>query len=225
MSSLTQLLTSHQRLLILDAASMRIQVGLLQAGAPACWQQELAEAGSGLFKGVNAVLDAASAKLADVDAFVFCEGPGSTLGIRTAAMAIRTWQVLRSRPAYAYQSLAVAGCFARRSRAGPLAIIADARRDSWHVQAIAETGLPEPLQRIVAGALPAGQLLTPEHFRAWAQPSRPMATCSYDLVEILPAIAGLDLFHAVALPDAFQHEAPDYKKWSAQVHSAANATK
>ncbi len=224
MSSLTQLLASHPRLLILDAASMRVQVGLVRAGA-AHWQQDLAEAGSALFKGADAVFAAGGVKLADVDAFVFCEGPGSMLGTRTVAMAIRTWQVLQPRPAYTYQSLAVAGCFARRTRTGPLALVADARRDTWHVQPIAAEGSPGPLQRVAADKLPAEELLTPENFRAWAQPPRPVATCSYDLAQILPAIAGMDLFRAVEMPDAFQHEAPDYKKWSAQVHSAANATK
>src|SRR3954466_7183961 len=107
MSSLTQLLTAHRSVLVLDAASPWMQVGLLQANTPARWQVAEAEAGSALFKGVDAVLKSAGGQLADVDAFVFCEGPGSMLGVRTAAMAIRTWQVLRARPAYAYHSLAI----------------------------------------------------------------------------------------------------------------------
>src|SRR4051812_17470625 len=121
MPSLTQLLLAHRSLLVLDAASTRIQVGLLQANAPARWQAIDAEAGSALFNGTDAVLKAAGQQLSNVDAFAFCEGPGSMLGVRTVAMAIRTWQVLRARPAYAYQSLAVAGCFARQTVAGPLA--------------------------------------------------------------------------------------------------------
>jgi tRNA threonylcarbamoyladenosine biosynthesis protein TsaB len=225
MSSLTQLLATHQRLLVLDAASTRLQVGLLRANAPAQWQAEAAEAGSGLFTGADAVLTAGGLQLADVDAFVFCEGPGSMLGVRTVAMAIRTWQVLRSRPAYAYQSLAIAGCFARRTVAGPLSVVADARRESWHVQSIAADGTPGLLQRVPANQLPAGKLLTPENFRTWAPLPRAVDTCSYDLATVLPAIAATDLFRPTETPDAFQHEAPDYKKWSAQVHSAANATK
>jgi tRNA threonylcarbamoyladenosine biosynthesis protein TsaB len=225
MSSLTRLLTTHRRLLFLDAASTRVQVGIIEAKAAGRWHQEVAEAGSAVFKGVEILLAANGTKLADVDAFVFCEGPGSMLGTRTVAMAVRTWQVLRPRPAYAYQSLAVAGSSAQRGTGGPLTVIADARRESWHVQPIASNGSPAPLQRVAAGDLPAGDLLTPENFKTWATPPRPVGVCSYDLAQILPGIADFDLFRAVEAPDAFQHERPEYKKWSAQVHSAANATK
>lgn len=223
MSSLTQLLASHGSLLVLDAASTKVQVGLLRTGGPALWRGVDDEAGTGIFAGTAAVLKEAGVTLHDVGAFVFCEGPGSMLGIRTVAMAVRTWQVLKPRPAYAYQSLAAAGRFAWAQSPRALAVIADARRETWHVQSIAGDGLPAPLRRAAADNLPAGELLTPENFRAWAPLPRPAAGCGYDLAQIFPAVAESDLFHAVTAPDAFQHEAPEYKKWSAQVHSAATA--
>jgi tRNA threonylcarbamoyladenosine biosynthesis protein TsaB len=222
MSSLTQLLVSHERLLVCDAASTQVQVGLLQAGAPARWQSIADDAGTGLFAATEAVLKDGGASLSEVGAFAFCEGPGSMLGTRTVAMALRTWQVLKPRPTFAYQSLAIAARFAWASAPRPLAVIADARRETWHVQAISAHGTLGTLQRTPAAELPAGELLTPENFRAWAALPRPAATCSYDLEKIFPAIAGFDLFREVAAPDAFQHEAPEYKKWSAQVHSSAS---
>ena len=39
-ATLAQLLAQHQRILVLDAASTRTQVGLLRAGADALWQQQ-----------------------------------------------------------------------------------------------------------------------------------------------------------------------------------------
>lgn len=225
MSSLTQLFTSHGSLLVLDAASAQVQVGLLRAGAPWLWHRPGDEAGTGIFAGADAVLQEAGIKLGDIGAFVFCEGPGSMLGTRTIAMAVRTWQALRPRPAYAYQSLAVAGRFAWTLAPRGFTVVADARRETWHVQTVAAEGSLLPLQRVAAIEVPAGELLTPEDFRTWGSPPRPAATCSYDLAAILPAIDGIDLFRPVEAPDAFQHEAPEYKKWSAQVHSAANATK
>lgn len=220
MPSLTQLLASHGRLLILDAASQRVQVGLLQPGAPASWHGTMQEAGIGLFSGTEAVLKSAGFGLPDIDAFVFCEGPGSMLGIRTVAMALRTWRVLKPRPVYACQSLAVAGQFAWTQQARSFAVIADARRDNWHVQSVGTDGRMPPLQRVPGAGLPAGELITPENFRTWVQPPRPAAICGYDLAKIFPAIADGEFFHAVDAPDAFQHEAPDYKKWSAQIHRA-----
>lgn len=223
MPSLSQLLASHGRLLVLDAATTRVQIGLLAAGDSPRWAAFDEEAGTALFAGAHDLLQAADTSLDAVGAFLFCEGPGSMLGIRTVAMALRTWQVLKPRPAYAYQSLALAGRLTWTQHPRAFAVIADARRESWHVQAISAEGAPAMLQRVPASALPAGELLTPENFRAWSTPPRPAAVCSYDLARIFPAVAEGDYFHATASPDAFQHEAPEYKKWSAQVHSAATA--
>ncbi len=223
MSSLTQLFASHGRLLVLDAASTRVQVGLIRNDVPAHWRTVEDEAGTGLFTATEGLLEEAGTKLDEIGAYIFCEGPGSMLGTRTVAMALRTWQVLQPRPIYAYQSLAVAarGVWTQQARA--FAVIADARRDTWHVQAVAADGRLATLQRVSVGELPAGELLTPENFRAWAQPPRPATACSYDLAKIFPTLAGGDYFRATDAPDAFQHEAPEYKKWSAQVHSAATA--
>ena len=223
MANLAQLIASHGRLLVLDAASTRVQVGLLRAASPAAWRSADDEAGTAIFAGTAAVLKEAKLTIADIDALVFCQGPGSMLGTRTVAMALRTWQVLKPRPAYAYQSLAVAARFAWTQTPRAFAVIADARRDTWHQQAVGTDGGLAPLQRVAATGLPAGELLTPEHFRAWAQPPRPATPCSYDLARIFPTLAAGDYFHAATAPDAFQHEAPAYKKWSAQVHSAASA--
>ena len=220
MPSLTQLLVKHDRLLVLDAASTRVQVGLLRADGPAAWRSAGDEAGTALFAGAAAVLKGAKLQIAEIDAFVFCQGPGSMLGTRTVAMALRTWQVLKPRPAYAYQSLAVAARFAWTQTPRAFAVIADARRDTWHEQTIGADGGLAPLQRVAATDLPAGELLTPEHFRARAQPPRPASPCNYDLAAIFSVTCGDDLFRPIEAPEAFQHEAPAYKKWSAQVHRA-----
>ncbi len=223
MPSLSQLLASHGRLLILDAATTRVQVGLMTAGGDTRWCAFDAEAGTALFTGTEALLKEAGLSLDAIGAFVFCEGPGSMLGTRTLAMAVRTWQVLKPRPVYAYQSLAVASRFAWTQQPRAFAIIADARRETWHVQPAAADGSLAPLQRLAVADLPVGELLTPEHFRAWAPLPRPAATCSYDLARIFLSLGDGDFFRPVEAPDAFQHEAPEYKKWSAQVHSAATA--
>lgn len=221
MATLAQLLAHHHRILVLDAASTRVQVGLLRAAMPALWQQQPGEAGTEIFAGSAALLKEAGLRLQDVGAYVFCEGPGSMLGTRTIAMALRTWQVLHPCPAYAYQSLAVASRLAWTQKPRSFAVIADARRETWHVQSVGTDGAPAPLRRVAADDVPAGELITPEHFRAWAPPPRSAATCSYDLTKIFPVLGESDFFRPVAAPDAFQHEAPEYRKWSAQVHSAA----
>jgi len=224
MARLAQLLANHGSILVLDAASQRVQIGLLQAGKPALWQATLDEAGRGIFAGTEAALQQAGLTIDQIGAFLFCEGPGSMLGTRTVAMTLRTWLALKPRPVYRYQSLALAARFAWHQQAGrTFTVIADARRETWHCQPIGADGSITALQRLPATGLPAGELLTPESFRAWAEPPRPAAICSYDLANIFPAVMDGDYFTATDAPDAFQHEAPEYKKWSAQAHSAATA--
>ena len=220
MPSRAQLLSDHGSVLVLDAASSQVQVGLLRAGLPDRWRRAAVEAGTGIFVETDRLFRDEGFDLERTGAFAYCEGPGSSLGIRTVAMAIRTWQALRPRPAFAYQSLAVAGRLAWTQSHHAVAVVADARRETWHCQVTDEAGRPGPLTRKTAADLPAGELLTPADFRRWSALPRPLTPCSYDLAVIFPALGDDDYFHPVTSPDVFQHEAPEYRKWAAQVHQA-----
>jgi tRNA threonylcarbamoyladenosine biosynthesis protein TsaB len=222
MAALAQIIAHHGCILVLDAASTTVQVGLLRAGFPPLWQSSGEESGQSLFTCADACLRAAGLTVREVHAFVFCEGPGSMLGVRTTAMAIRTWQSEIPRPAYRYQSLALAGHFAWSLQPGrAFAVIADARRETWHCQTVATDGRMPALQRLPLAALPKTDLVTPENFRSWSVPPPSAALCGYDLRKIFPSASASDYFLPTDAPDAFQHEAPDYKKWSARTHSAA----
>ena len=225
MLSLNQLIAQHGYLLVLDAASARVQIGLLRPAQPAIWHSAETDAGLGLFTGVEACLADAAASMDDIRAYVFCEGPGSGLGIRSVAMAVRTWQTIgvRSAPAYTFQSLPLlAREFALDGRAAPCAVISDARRDTWNCVLVDPQRGIGPLQRVSSpeiAALP-GELWQPLAFRAWALPPRATKNCAYDVAALFSAHAEAAIFSATAAPDAFQHAAPDYKKWAAQIHTA-----
>lgn len=207
MPSLRQLLGAHAPVLLLDAASARVQVGWLTADHAARWETSSEEAGVGVFQG----LERLGIRTADAGAFVFCEGPGSILGIRTTAVALRAWLVLKPRPVFAYRSLeVVAHALGRREAT----VIADARRDSWHCAKIGE-----PLRRVPTAAL-SGELVTPDGFRNWTALPAQVARTGYVLDELLPRVADLDLFRATAAPDAFLHEEPSYATWTPQIHRA-----
>ena len=197
MPSLREITAQHGSCLLLDAASERIQVGLCAVDSGR-WTESSAEAGEGLFR----CLDALGVDPATVPAFAFCEGPGSILGIRTAAMAIRTWSALTPRPCYHYQSLAVVAT----ALADPMiAVVADARRESWHVYRAGA-----PLRRVPAAEL-TGPCVMPEGFRRWSNPPAGLASHPYRLQGLFarPEVAGADLFTATNTPDAFLHEEPE----------------
>ena len=213
MPSLRELLAAHDSLLLIDAASAVIQVGWLElqpnspTGFAARWESRAEEAGIGLFR----ALEALNAKPAEAGAFAFCDGPGSILGIRTTAVALRSWQVLHSRPAFAFHSLSlVAHALGRHE----LTIIADARRDTWH-----SVSLDQKLRRVPTAEL-TGELVMPENFRHWSQLPARVRLTPYSLGELLPRAIEADLFRAVDAPDAFLHEEPSYVTWTPQIHRA-----
>ncbi|MBW8782080.1 MAG: peptidase M22 [Verrucomicrobia bacterium] len=210
MSSLRHLLAEHPTLLLIDSASMRIQAGLWHQGEVS-WQSSETEAGAGVFACVEALLAARGLKIPDVQSYVFCEGPGSVLGIRTTAVALRIWRVLNPAPAYAYQSLNLVAHALGQTK---INVIADARRDSWHV-----LRLGEPLRRVPTAEL-RGECVMPEGFRHWTPLPASLARTGYDLAAMLPRLMDADLFHGSAEPDAFLHEEPSYVTWTPQIHQA-----
>ena len=209
MPSLRQLLAAHGSVLLLDAASAQVQVGWLAGPAAGAqrWVTSLEETGIGLFRSVEAL----GVEVGAAGALVFCEGPGSVLGIRTCAMALRIWHVLQPRPMFSYCSLAVVAQALARPEVG---VIADARRDLWHHFTLGGT-----LRRVPVAEL-AGELVTPQHFRSWSKPPPGVTTVPYSLADVLPRLPDADLFRETAAPDAFLHEEPSYVTWAPQIHRA-----
>ena len=228
MPTLTQLLAQHGCLLVLDAASTCVQAGLLRPGSPAIWRTVEAEAGTALFTCAEECLSEARLEISDIGAFVFCEGPGSMLGLRTVAMAIRTWQAIQTNPppAYRYQSLTLlAHEIAAGSSPVPCAVVADARRESWHTVTIGSDRSIGPLQRLskIDLASFSGPIWQPRAFRSWSESPRSTSDCFCDVASLLAAHADIELFTHTDAPDAYQSSAPDYKKWSAQIHRAPSS--
>ncbi len=208
MPCLSALLAEHRSLLVLDAASTRIQVGWLRTGEPAQWIELDDEANVAVFRAVERL---PGLQLDSVGAFVFCEGPGSILGIRTVAMALRTWTLLAPRAVYHYCSLALV---AHASDRPDLNVIADARRDTWHV-----FNRADGLRRLPPGEL-RGALVTPAGFRSWSPLPPETGTTPYAVGPLLEATAAAELFSRTEAADAFLHEEPSYATWTPQIHRA-----
>ena len=226
--SLAQL-TSSAPLLLLDTASTRVQLALFRPDQPALWEARDDEAGVALFTCAEKLLARASLTIADIATFAFCDGPGSVLGIRTAAVALRTWRAMdskRERPIYSYCSLAlVAHHLLATENARNLSLIADARRDTWHHISIDTTGALSPLHRIPTAQLlaTANTLAMPSHFRHWTPLPPNLRIVPYALETMLsaPALAAAPLFTLAPEPDAFLHEEPVYQTWTPQIHQAS----
>ena len=211
MPSLRDVLAAHGPTLVLDAAGTTVQVGWLAADAAPRWGSANEEAGTALFRLIQQLdVDVNAAR-----SFLFCDGPGSILGIRTSAVTLRTWQVLQPRPAFAYHSLELLA--AVRGRPG-LTIIADARKQSWYSITIGEATQRGSLSRVAPDALRAPQA-PPAGIRQWSPlPPVDVETIAYDLPTLWLEAMEEELLRPAPEPDALQFEEPRYVTWTPAVH-------
>jgi tRNA threonylcarbamoyladenosine biosynthesis protein TsaB len=225
MPSLNLLVAEHGNVLLIDSASACVQVGLFRRAGAAIWHQSKKEAGIAIFECAGAALAEAGIGVGDLGGFALCEGPGSILGIRTAAMALRTWQTggPPMQPAFAYRSLELVAQDLRSSGSRlPFAVVADARRDAWHWVKVANAGERLALQRVPRSVLEefTGELCMPEGYRVWAPPSRAVTEVSYSLAAIWRRQGDADLLRPAPEPDAFLHEDSVYAPWTPRIHRA-----
>lgn len=217
MQSLDSILQAHGSVLLIDASSTPLHGGWLVAGEPSQWATVTKEAGTGLYD----LLQQLGVSPNDARAFVFCEGPGSMLGIRTVAAALRIWCALAPRPVYRYRSLDL---LAHAAGKPGRTFLCDARRRSWHALTINDQGAPSPIRRLETDELPPGAMCMPEGFRSWTELPSPAP----EIVPYTPSLLGDRLSHVECLeltddPDAYQPERPAYAKWTPQIHRAPNS--
>lgn len=214
MPSLRHLLAEHTTLVLIDTASAQVQVGLWTNGviAPAHWSSSLTEAATGLFACVDRLLTENGLKIDQINAWIFCEGPGSVLGIRMAAVALRSWQVIHpAASTYSYQSLDLVS---RALNRPDVSVIADARRETWHV-----ARLGRPIERVPTVEL-SGELVMPVHFRHWSALPAHVDPTGYDVAALFEQLDNADLLVLNTAPDAFLHQDPAYLTWTPQIHQA-----
>ena len=128
--------------LVLDgSARAGVRVGVLAGGR---WVgQGISPDGAleGLFGCVEAALAESKLKLADIRSFALCIGPGSVLGIRISALAVRSWSALEPRPIFVWESLAgLARSALAAGEQGPFLVAVESRLKRWHALEVSVDG-------------------------------------------------------------------------------------
>ncbi len=218
-------MTPDAPLLLLDASSRTVQVGLWREGRWLAYAGTAETALEGLFSAVNEVLHIGQTPLSGLGGFLFCEGPGSVLGIRLAAMAVSTWRALpgmKTRPVLAYRSTDLAACLVERTAPSPwpFHILTESRMERWAVLTCPAPGQREPLREVTheeAEALP-GAIWHLSQRKAWrAAPTR-ATSLPYSLEKCPEVFATPALVRPIETPDVFTASPADYRKWEPQRH-------
>ncbi len=210
--------------LLLDASSPIVQVGLLQGEEWLAFRELEEEAIDSIFAGTSACLEEVNMLLKEVDGFLFCEGPGSILGIRLAAMAINGWRSRpehRQSPVFSFRSLEVAvALFKHKDESIPFHIVSEYRRDRWHLISVNEDGQCMDLTLVAAAALSELQgsvYCLPRRKNGPAPPAFIQAR-DYSLRELPLVLNSANLLRHTDKPEAYLPEKPVYVKWDTKRH-------
>jgi tRNA threonylcarbamoyladenosine biosynthesis protein TsaB len=134
--------------LVIDGSGAAVFVGVLGQDGNWLAQSEQASAPlESLFPSVEATLEAAQLTLADLRSFIYCEGPGSVLGLRLCAMAIETWSRLHPQSAhyFAYNSLQLTAALIclKTPELDDALLVSDWKKGTWNAVTI-QNGQPGP---------------------------------------------------------------------------------
>ncbi len=207
------------RYLVLDAGLPNVHAGVLCGEGWLALESRRAPAVESLFECVEKCLDGSGTRLADLAGYLYCEGPGSILGMRIASMAIRSWRRFepgKVTPCYSYRNLEIlAAALLEDGTKPPFALFSDARRGHWNYLEVGEQGCCQPVRRVTADELessgvPLWQAEEPPASRAAPLPARVL---SYELAEAAPWFYRYPLLRESGEPEPWVIREPEYRKW------------
>ncbi len=181
-----------------------------------------------LFATVEHVLRQAAIELDAIRAFIYCEGPGSVLGLRLCAMAIETWRRLQPSPAstYAYNSLqlAAADLIHRAEITQDALLISDWKKNSWNGLRISAGALP-PVAPIHADALAdwTGPLYHLPARKGWQAPPQNAIEAGYHPAHLPELLNTPGLVRPTEGVVLYQSGLNTFQKWTPDRHRATKS--
>lgn len=205
--------------LVLDGSARHgVRVGVWQGGR---WVAE-AHSEEGALEATFACAEAALAKaglqFADLRAFAVCVGPGSMLGIRVTAMAVRTWAALQPCEVWVWEPLvALAAAVRLRGEAGAFHVVSESRLKRWHVVSVDADGLPSPARECEVEQVAAlsGRLLTTVTSAPQVLPAAVVVSEAW--AELPKVFAQAGVLRREPKPEAL-NAAADFATWSGERH-------
>ena len=214
--------------LVIDSSGNAVFAGLLDADNR--WIAKVERNGSPLeelFSVIEAVLNESGLSLTDINSYIYCMGPGSVLGIRLCAMAIKTWTRLYPKSAqyYKYDSLQLSAHALIHSIPDlkDAVIVSDWKKGAWNAVYIrgGQVGATEVIRD---GALIDWENLIyhlPQR-KGWQRPPHKVQTLSYD-PSILSAIRDAEgLLQVTDRIELYSSGINTFQKWTPTRHRAQN---
>ncbi|MDP4777215.1 MAG: hypothetical protein NWR76_04655 [Opitutales bacterium] len=143
MDTIPNIPEAHYPALAIDGSGSEVYAGIL--GADGQWLAQSSQTGAPLemlFPTVEATLKEAGLSLTDLRSYIYCEGPGSVLGLRLCAMAIETWSRLNPQSAhcYAYNTLQLCATLLLKDETLPkrTLLVSDWKKGAWNAVSLTD---------------------------------------------------------------------------------------
>ena len=196
--------------LLLDASSPKVQVGVPGASEWRSLHGSEAPALTSIFEGFRRCLEETRLQAGEIDAILFCEGPGSTLGLRVALTLVKTLcsEVAPPPALLSYNALHLAAILSENP---DLPILADYRQGQWYRRETSgEIRVIEEAEALELA--PASQVLRQR--KSWRNLPEAGPAVDYDLSRL----AGLDslaaILQPVDKPSLFDLRPATFRKWN-----------
>lgn len=216
--------------LVVDASNPVIFTGILDASGK--WLAQANNEGMALeviFPAIEKHLRVSEIELAVIDRYLYCEGPGSTLGLRLVAMALETWRRLTPKQPslYAYNSLQfVAACLLLDSpEINDTLIVADWKKGAWNAVYIRDHKIQEtmPVEQAELDDWKGLRFHLPQR-KGWQAPPANATTLHYDPSRLPEVLKNNELLRTVDSVELFASTGPSFQKWTPDRHRAPHAT-
>jgi tRNA threonylcarbamoyladenosine biosynthesis protein TsaB len=210
--------------LVIDGSGASVFVGLL--GTEGKWLSQVNKKSApleGLFPSVEAVLHSAQFQISDVHNFIYCEGPGSVLGLRLCAMAIQTWGHLCELDVryFAYNSLELMAALIVSDISGVnhALLISDWKKDAWNSILIREgqAGAITTIDNQTVSNWKEGPLFYLPQRKGWQKVPENATTLEYDPQRLPEAMQLLKKTKKIEL---YTSNMNVFRKWVPQRHRA-----
>ena len=179
-----------------------------------------------LFQTVKKVLKDSGIGLEDIQSFIYCEGPGSVLGLRLCAMAVETWSRLtEEKPLfYSYNSMKLTASALQHKVGiqGEALLISDWKKGVWNSLLIRDGQILEQAS-IDTNELDSwqGELFHLPARKGWQSPPAKAQTVEYCMSQFPELSAHYPLLHETESVELSTAGANSFQKWTAERHRAA----
>jgi tRNA threonylcarbamoyladenosine biosynthesis protein TsaB len=217
---------SNNPALVIDGSGSTVFAGLLAGDNQ--WLAKIERPGAPLeqlFPAVEIALKEADVPLSDIGSYLYCEGPGSVLGLRLCAMAIKTWTCLYPATAqlFKYNSLQLTalGLLHTSPELADALIVADWKKGAWNALFIrgGEVGSTEVIDDAQLAAWNSALYHLPQR-KGWQSPPPAATTLDYDPAQIAQVRQHPALLQATEGVQLYSSGINTFQKWTPNRHRA-----